>query len=469
MDAFSALQAQLQRMARELSNRSKWVVVTNHDADGLSAGAIIITALQRAGHQPMVRVLKQLYRESLTDLVPLGENFFFVDFGSGQLDFLTEELGERFFVLDHHQPLQIEYAWHCNPFLFGFDGGHEVSASGMAFWFAMALDPANQDLAALAVVGATGDMQDGDGKLVGLNARITEHGQTAGVLSKKNDLRLYGRISRPLVQFLAFSSAPVLPGLTANEPNCIRFLQELGIDLKQGEEWTTYETLSLEEKKRLVSALILLLHEHGFSEKKIQGLVGEVYSLSRENPRSPLFDAKEFGTLLNACGRWSKSEIGLAVCLGDRNEQYAKALSLLAQHRKQLHEGIEWVRQTGVHEKKSFYFFDAEEKIEDGIVGIVAGMLYGSGQIGFDKPIIALARYPNGDIKASGRATRELVENGLNLGHAFKEVCAILGTGNEGGGHKIAAGAKVLPEHKDRFLELVNNRIAEQLARVKPA
>ncbi len=446
------LQKKLQEMALVFREKDDWALVGNYDADGISSLAILAKTMDRLGMQYKILALRQLYRESIAEIRELGKNYFFCDFGSGQLDFLREAFVENFFVLDHHQPLPIEHRLHANPLLFGFDGGNEISASGMAFLFALAVDEKNADLAPLAIVGAAGDMQDGTGKLVGLNQWIAEKGIEKKVLQKKIDLRLYGRISRPLVQFLMFASSPVLPELTANEENCARFLQELGIDLKRGEEWVSYEMLLPEEKKRLSSALIVHLHEWNLPEWKIKEMIGEVYSLPKENPRTPLHDAKEFGTLLNACGRHSMAEIGLAVCMGDRNEAYAKALSLLAQHRKQLRDGIQFLKGKGVEEKKNFYFVDAEKNIPDSIVGIVAGMLYGSGTIGFQKPIVAFARYPDESLKASGRATQELVKRGLNLGKAFREICSELGEGNEGGGHCL---------HPEALVQLSNGVIKE--------
>lgn len=446
------LQKKLAEMASEFRKKDNWALVGNYDADGISSLAILAKTMERLGMHYKTLMLRQLYRESIAEIEELGKNYFFCDFGSGQLDFLKEALGENFFVLDHHQPLPVEHALHANPLLFGFDGGNEISASGMAFLFALAVNEKNADLASLAIVGAVGDMQDETGKLVGLNQWIAEKGIEKKVLQKKIDLRLYGRISRPLVQFLMFASNPVLPELTANEENCVRFLQGLGIDLKQGEEWVSYEMLSAEQKMALSSALIVHLHEWNLPEWKIKGMIGEVYSLSKENPRTPLHDAKEYGTLLNACGRHNWSEIGLAVCMGDRSEAYARALSLLAQHRKQLRDGIQFLKEKGVKEKKSFYFVDAEKNIPDSIVGIVAGMLYGSGTIGFQKPIVAFARYPDESIKASGRATQELVKRGLNLGKAFREICTELGEGNEGGGHCL---------HPETLVQLNDGTIKE--------
>ncbi|MBS3062176.1 MAG: DHH family phosphoesterase [Candidatus Diapherotrites archaeon] len=460
---WDALSAKLEQMAVEFKKRDQWALISNHDADGLSSAAIIATVMNRLGMSYQTLILKQLYPEHVEQIKAMGPNYFFCDFGSGQLNFLRETFGENFFVLDHHQPLPVLHELHCNPLLFGFNGGTELSAAGLCYLFSKTVDPKNQDLAYLGVVGAMGDMQDGEGKLIGLNTKVADDGIQAGVLDRKIDLRLYGRISRPLTQFLSFATSPVLPQLTANEPNCRSFLENLKIPLQDGAHYRSYEELSSEEKKRLSSALILHLYSHDVSEWKIKELIGEVYSISIEPTDSPLRDAKEFGTVLNATGRWKKSDIGLAVAMGNRGDAYHTALAMLTNHRRELRNGIEYMQQKGVEEHKWFYFFDAENTIPDSIIGIVAGMMYGSGSIGFEKAIIAFSRYEDGSIKASGRATKELVRRGLNLGKAFRVICNELGEGNEGGGHAIAAGVKIEAKNKELFLALLDDQIAKQL------
>ena len=469
---FNAMQSRLSAMSEEVKKWKECVVVHHHDADGISAGSIAVQALLRKGIAVKHKAIKQLYREDFEMLLGLGENFVFVDFGSGQLSDLKKHFPKNFFVLDHHAPEEgesgtlVEHAFHANPLLFGFDGGNELSGAGMAYLFAKALDANNNGLAALAVVGAVGDMQDlASGKLVGLNSEIVlKDAVLAGTLEVKNDLRLYGRISRPLVQMLLFSTSPVLPDLTAKEENCKSFLHGAGIALSdEHNAIRSYEDLSLEEKKRLSTALVLHMNSFNVPEWKIQELFGEVYTLLHEGRKSPLRDAKEFSTLLNAVGRHGEPDLGLAVCLGNREQAYAEALALLAEHRRQLAQGIELVSGNGLQEFESFYFFDAGEKIKDSIVGIVAGMLYSSGIIGTDRPIVAMARHDDGTIKVSARATKDLVRRGLHLGKALRAVCEKLGGIAEGGGHAIAAGCKIGENEKEKFLELMNEEVKNYL------
>lgn len=460
----------IKELAREIKKRDNFVVIFHHDADGSASGAIAIKALEREGKKVFSICLKQLYKENIPQIKELGENYLFVDFGSGQLDYLTEAFGENYFVLDHHQPIMVdgvmpECKWQVNPLLFGINGGTEISGSGVTFFFALALNEKNFDLSVLGIVGALGDMQDANHScaLIGMNRKILEIGKEHRLIEVKKDLRLYGRISRPLVSFLMFSSSPVLPGLTANEENVKAFLTGLDIPLKDPytEKWLAYNDLSFEQQRELTSSLLVLLLENDTPEWKIAELIGEVYTFTKENSSSPLCDGKEFATMLNACSRNKHSEIALSVCKGDRNSGYSQAVALMDEHRENLRRGIEFIKQKGIEERSSFYFFDAGSTIDESIVGVIAGMLYGS-IISETKPIIALARNLDGTTKASGRGTSELVRRGLNIGGALKEISQTI-EGVEGGGHRIAAGAKIPSEKLDEVLYLLEEKFKEQL------
>jgi RecJ-like exonuclease len=133
----------------------------------------------------------------------------------------------------------------------------------------------------------------------------------------------------------------------------------------------------------------------------------------------------------------------------------------MREHSAALRRGIEFVHEHGIQERKSYYFFDAGTEIQDSLVGIVAGMLYGS-FIQENKPIIALARNGDGTVKVSGRGTSYLVRRGLNIGQALKDIEKEI-PGVEGGGHRIAAGAKVPEEKIEEFLQKLEEKIERQL------
>jgi single-stranded-DNA-specific exonuclease len=160
-------------------------------------------------------------------------------------------------------------------------------------------------------------------------------------------------------------------------------------------------------------------------------------------------DSKEFSTLLNACGRHGEVNIGLDTMMKVPGA-YEQAKGLLELHQRMLREGIEYA-QKKVIDLGTFYLLDARGVIEDTLVGVVAGMLYSS--IPPTKPIIALSiDKENNNIKISGRATGELVRNGVDLGKSLGKVCEGIG---KGGGHNIAAGATIEPEHVNLFIKRI--------------
>ena len=60
----------------------------------------------------------------------------------------------------------------------------------------------------------------------------------------------------------------------------------------------------------------------------------------------------------------------------------------------------------------------------------------------------------------SSRANWGLVRSGIHLGNAMDECSRSVG--GEGGGHDIAAGARIPKEKKQEFLNLVNKTFKKQ-------
>ena len=153
--------------------------------------------------------------------------------------------------------------------------------------------------------------------------------------------------------------------------------------------------------------------------------------------------------------------MGVAVCMGDRGAGWSQARALLEKHRKELREGLEWLKASGIQESEHIYWFDASGIIRETLVGVIAGMAYGAMQVKTGKPIIAFGTTEENELKISGRGNYELVRKGLKLGEALREASRPLG--GEGGGHDVAAGAKIPLDKRDVFLKSVEALIAKQL------
>lgn len=158
----------------------------HNDADGLTSGALLSKALKRAGfsvaryclEKPYPAVLKKALSES-------GRLIFFADF-AGRIAPLIAELnaGKNLVVIVDHHPATFShdpYVINLDTELYGLKGDRDISASTACFRFAMALDPANDDLAWLALVGAVGDGFGINGRLTGQNRETAETTQNQGM------------------------------------------------------------------------------------------------------------------------------------------------------------------------------------------------------------------------------------------------------------------------------------------------
>ncbi|WP_415379145.1 DHH family phosphoesterase [Halosimplex sp. TS25] len=457
--------------ADRLLDADELLLASHIDADGLTSAAVASTALERAGLDFETVFKKQLDETEIASIAAREyDTVLFTDFGSGQLDAIAahEEAGDFDPVIaDHHQPADAETEYHLNPLLEGINGASELSGAGAAYVLARALSERsgqsedNRDLAGLAVVGAVGDMQAVGGELVGANRGIVEEGVEAGVLAEGTDLTLYGKQTRPLPKLFEYATDVQIPGVSGDEAGSIRFLEGLDVDLKDAGEWRTWVDLTDDERQTVASALVKHAVQRGVPASKINTLVGTTYELVDEPHGTELRDASEFSTLLNATARYERADVGLGVCLGNRDGALDQAQTLLSNHRRNLSEGLEYVRQQGVTHEDTLQWFDAGEAIRETIVGIVAGMALGTEGVSADKPILAFARKNEEETKVSARGTGVLVREGLDLSVVMGE--ASRSVGGDGGGHDIAAGATVPAGEEQAFVDAADEIVAEQI------
>ncbi|SDE88788.1 single-stranded-DNA-specific exonuclease RecJ [Halorientalis regularis] len=463
-----ALEDRAVACANYLQSAERVVLASHIDADGLTSAGIAATALERAGIEFEVVFKKQLDDHEIATIAARDEEtVLFTDFGSGQLDAIADHEAAGDFtpvVADHHQPAERDTEYHLNPLLEGLDGASELSGAGASYVLARALESEgvdNRDLARLAVVGAVGDMQAVGGELVGANREIVAEGVAAGVLEEGTDLAFYGKQTRPLPKLLEYASEVRIPGISNDQNGAIRFLDGLGLDLKRDGEWRRWVDLDHEERRTVASSLVQRALQKGVPADKVDGLVGTTYTLLAEPAGTELRDASEFSTLLNATARYERADVGLAVCLGDRADGLERARKLLRNHRRNLSEGLQWVKETGVTQEENLQWFDAGEEIRETIVGIVAGMAVGVDGVDRDRPIVAFARKNDEETKVSARGTGPLVARGLDLSAVMGEASAEVGGG--GGGHDVAAGATVPAGREQEFVELADELVGEQL------
>ncbi|HJX23693.1 MAG TPA: DHH family phosphoesterase [Candidatus Bathyarchaeia archaeon] len=458
------------KIIREFSQKDGNIRIIGHfDADGLSGAGLMGKALLRQGANFSIRIAKQLDEKVINNIAKeKAALYIMVDFGSGYLEAINKSFESQCVVLDHHQ-IQGEPSANViqvNPHSYGLDGATDLSGSGVSYLVAKAVDERNADLSQIAIVGALADMQDRNKgrELLGLNKRIVKDGVDGGYIKEETDLLFYGRETRQIAKAIASTFNPFIPGLSGEEDECLRFLiKDAEIELKEGDRWRTVSDLRKDEKQEIMEHLVTHLDSLGVDKDAASGLIGKVYTLNKEDHSSPLRDAREFGSLLNACGRMDRAGLGIAICMGDRASAFSEAQQVLIQYRKALSEGLKWLNEVPdrVEECPSFILIKGEDVIDEKIIGAISTILTTSRTYGQERPIIAITRTKENTVKVSARGNEFLISRGLNLGEIMQKASEMVS--GSGGGHNIAAGAQIPLGKEDAFLMLVKEMIDKAL------
>ncbi|MGC8662805.1 MAG: DHHA1 domain-containing protein [Thermoplasmata archaeon] len=461
------------KIAETILKEKKILIASHIDADGITSAGIASKALDDANIENEVMFLKQLDEDSLKRIRDMNPSLvWFTDLGSGMVH---EMHGIRAVITDHHSPSNLilnvpkerrktlteffneinkNEIIQLNPHFYGKDGGVDISGAGLTYLVAREISMMNVFLSQYAIVGAIGDLQDSTFlKLSGTNRYILKEAEEFGYIEAFLDGRFFGRETRPLFKMLEYTSDPIIPGITGDESGALDFLSSLSIELKNGDKWRRWVDLSHEEKNKILSQIVINLLHMGYGSSLVTRIIGEVYVLKSEEGGTYLRDAREFATLLNACGRYGNANVGLAVVRGDRDENYKKAVNLLTRHRKILVDGIEYLRDIGIVKLENLQYFNAGSHIPDTVVGTIASMALSSELADSGMPIIGFAENENGMVKVSGRASRNLVNKGLDLSKVISRAAVLVG--GYGGGHNIAAGASIPKGTEDKFLEIL--------------
>ncbi len=426
-------------------------VISHLDSDGICAASLLLKALSLDKRKYTVSIVQQLDEKTIKAIA--AENYryiFFTDIGSGQLDLINASLKDRtIFILDHHEPAEDAgpNVIHVNPHLSDIDGSSQLSGAGVVYLFSEKLSPKMKSFAHVALIGAIGDIQDENG-FSELNRRIIDTAVESGKLKVIKGLKLFGAQTKPLHKLLEYSSSPAIPGVSGSESGAIQFLKQIGIEPKDGNQWRKLVNLSQPEISRLTDGIIMKLLE---SDTPInpEEIIGEVFILKDEEKESPLRDAKEFSTMLNACGRMGRASVGIGACLGDKVSKQ-NAIRVLGDYKKEIVTAINWYDKNkyspNVIRDKGMIIINAQDQIRPTIIGTLASIISKSNDIPERTFILSMAQNDDGSTKVSMRIAGNSSSD-VDLNDIVSQITEKVGAG-KGGGHSHASGA-VIPSDKE--------------------
>jgi single-stranded-DNA-specific exonuclease len=449
--------------AEQIAAAPEITIISHIDADGIACEAILSQAISRRGIPVRSVFVRQLEPLTMPQVPSDASLKVFTDLGAGQQNLLFDRgLQEKeVVIIDHHvsQPCERQYTQvNCLPY-----GHSRMSAAGVSYFVAKQLDTRNIDLARLAIIGNVGDMMAREkcGLVGPARDVIVEDGiRHQSVEVRKKDLNCYGTATRPLHLSLAYNDDPFIKGISNNPEGARQFLKRLGIHQQhENGRWFVWEEIPVEDKRTIISALAEQLLANG---ERVDRLLAETYGFPGEIPRTPLRNAQEYATMLNACGRWSKPQVGGAILRGDRGVAYRDAEHMLNNHRAIIRNLLQYIIDTGVKELENLQWIHVGGRYPDTIVGIGAGMALS--KLNSAKPILVMCEVPedNSLTKVSMRTNERVVERGVDLQQALSDASAEYGGG--GGGHRIAAGAYIPKTAEKEFLDRVNRILGEQFA-----
>ncbi len=429
---------------QEQDSSTRFRVISHYDADGITAAAIICTALYRQGFDFQATLMRNPFTQGLERVKKEEYEFIiFTDMGSGQLPML-ETFSSPIIIIDHHQIIKEKTKDHIlqiNANLCGINGNYEASGASIAYAVARELDEENIDLSSLAIAGATGDKQYING-FSGYNLTIIDEAIKHSIITPKQAIKLTGET---IADSLFYSIEPFYKGLSGNKDAITSFLSNLHIDPEE-----SYHDLNQDQQQKLHSKLMLLLIKQGCESTILDTVIRNRYFSDQTHG-----EMEQFADLLDSCGKGGNRDLGLALCLGDK-KAYEEALKLEKTFKQEILDELLSIEKNGVNEQPSYRYFYSENSSLGGVVGGIATNFL----LDNTKPLLSIVKKPD-ELHISCRGNQQLVSNGLDLGAAMEQISKKLN--GHGGGHKIAAGATLPRESLEMFLKEVDRVLSQQL------
>ncbi len=474
--AWDSLNSKAKRIADliyDLGKSGPVRVITHIDADGLCAGGLISRALRKLKVPFHLSPVKFLSKDLISEIMSKKYGLFiYLDVGAGYLNEIQEALNSNdkktILILDHHPPVKAQQkeSFHVlNPFYEGLNGSYEISGAGVAYLVYRHLVGGDDESIIMAITGALGDQQAGDNGFSGINSKFVKMAKELGFLEVKRDLRLFGGPDYPLIPALQRTYDLVLLGLFQEARDAVNLLERLKIPLKIENRAVRLSDLTIEQKRELFNEIVKQIVSKGESGlSALTNLFGEVYLAVSEPVGSPARELNGLSTLLNACGRMGRPDLGIALAMGFRGQVLESALQTLSDYRKTLARVLAQIMEDSgkiTRKEGKILFLLGEEEIKDTMIGTITSIMARSR---FSKEFLMVIGLAKSDtaVKISARLTEGGIKAGINLDHLMRKSCVRVG--GIGGGHAHAAGGYVPEGKEENFIQSVLNCLYEAKA-----
>ena len=418
-------------------------IFSHHDADGISAAAILAKTMVRAGKEFKLTLFRTLNDETMGTVRNCGSGCIIIaDMGVSYIDAL-ESIDSDIVVLDHHKgeasPKRIHYA---NPHSFGMDGMTDGCGASMAMLFSVAYDQNNWDLVQIAFAGIIGDRQHQKG-LTGINEYLFTEGKKRGYVTMADGSLIP---PGPLMSSLFLTIDPYIRGVSGSADGVTALLEDAKLDPA-----LLASELGEADKRKLSSLIAAKLLKQGVTKETLEDLMAVRYPLKNWS-----IDAGTLASLTDACGRSGAGGAGVGMGMGDR-KCMSEASAADAETRKRVLAAVADIDSEGLVQRDNIQFFDSTSS---GLTGVLCEIVMR--YIGDPNKPTVCYNTSEGRTKASARCTHRILEKGVDLSVAMKKAGEAAGGG--GGGHMVASGAWFETGREKEFIDALDRIVGEQIS-----
>ncbi|MDI6884135.1 MAG: DHH family phosphoesterase [Hadesarchaea archaeon] len=448
-------------MKSRLNENTQAKIVAPMGADGISAAAILAKCFHYYDTSFSVQFTRPQGAEGITELSKGDHNLFvFLDQGSGQMELIHKYLLAKHkdvVIIDHHPgsfPNHPNLAC-LNPHACGLNGAKDVSASGAAYLVAEQLDLKFRFLVGLAMIGAISDRQEFFSGFTGANDLLAKRAIDLELVRQGEGLRFIGRSFTPILECLRTSTRPYMVGLSGNSSMCRSLLVDLGISPS-----VIISELQHEQERALADVIFARVGLIAKNEEFQHALWGILYTNMSDQIVGPR-DLREYATVLDSCANLKRPEIGFAMAVGD-DTAVSDAQALLSSRQEEMLKTLSWFvkKLTLLKNFGNFRYIYCGNEVNSSLLGEAISLLIESGIVDMDRPLLGITDTTSGMVKISARGTPKLAMEGTNIGRALEAAAAQVG--GFGGGHNVAAAARIPKERMDVFLTKLNRVLSEE-------
>ena len=443
----SGLIGRLRSAAEIVDRHDSFLLISHYDADGISSVQIVRETLARKGKPFRTVIFPTLSDEQMSQVMTMtADCVIMTDLGTSYLKEL-ESRNWDIVILDHHRiadgtdiPSRDGFVF-ANPMEFGIDGSANACASAMAYLFSLTVDPANSDLAPLAIAGMFGDSQNYGG-FQSVDLDIVESAISDGTVRRFENLAYPAGLT--FYQAVLSCPDPYQAETTGRADKVTRFIKSCELAMTD-----MPNNVSQERIDAFAEELASRMRRNGVTEAIIKDTFGDRYYSEGYQ-----MDVSTLASILDGCGRRGNHDMAFAAC---DSMDFTEALMESQEYDEALIGSIAAMSEKIVTMENIQYFVTDTPGLAGNTARAIVRYLGDP-----EKPVIGVT-ITDGRTDLSSRGTDHQLSEGLDLSDAMRTVCASVG--GQGGGHAPAAGGSIPKGKEEEFLRELDRYIGRQFGR----